>query len=222
MQHLIEIERLWPRRLRIAEREQLMRQHRRAPAGLEDLVQIRPHLVRHALLRAEQLGVAEHAGQQVVEMMRDARGQIPDGFERVRPQPLFLHPQPRGHVLDDHFDRGHDFARAVHDARAEPRLQRRAVMPLPVHLDVGEVAFAQQLVDSGRAVGGVDVQADGVLQRDDVRRRLISRASPRARGSHRGTSHPSSSGKSRWTRPGRAIDTRLPIRAAALPRLSVS
>ena len=45
-----------------------------------------------------------------------ARGQIADGLERVRPQPLLLRAKPLGDVFHDHFHRRHHFARAAHDA----------------------------------------------------------------------------------------------------------
>ena len=65
------------------EGEQLPDQRRAAPRGVLDLRADRPPAPPEAG-RAHRPGPAQDGGQQVVEIMRDAAGEAPDGFQPAR------------------------------------------------------------------------------------------------------------------------------------------
>ena len=68
-----------------AEGQQLLRQRRRALAGLQDLADVAAQRVgARELVEHEQLRIADDHGEQVVEVVRDAAGELADGFHLLR------------------------------------------------------------------------------------------------------------------------------------------
>ena len=80
---LVHAHRLRRERLLASEREQTMRQRRRARDAAPRTFQIRLHLRRAALLQqnADHAETAADRLQHVVEVVRDAAGKLPDRFE---------------------------------------------------------------------------------------------------------------------------------------------
>ena len=100
---LIEIDLLREKHLLAAERQQLLRQRRRALPRLLDFLEGRSiRIVRRPVIE-QQLRVAENRRQQIIEIVRDAARQPPDALHllEVR-QPRLEHPPFGGVALDAH------------------------------------------------------------------------------------------------------------------------
>ena len=80
----VEVERRELLHLAAAEGEELPRQLGRAVAGVRDLVEVRAQLVVAADALERERGVAADRGEQVVEVVRDAARELPDGLEPLR------------------------------------------------------------------------------------------------------------------------------------------
>ena len=85
-----DVERPWLQHLAAAEREQLLRQRGRALAGLQDVAGIDAQRIGFVQPGDEQLRVAVDHRQQVVEVVRDAAGELADGFHLLRLDELLL------------------------------------------------------------------------------------------------------------------------------------
>ena len=96
-----------------AEGQQLLRQIARALAGLRDFVQVREPAAVGRQVLTRQVGEAENRLEQVVEVVRDAAGQLPDRLQLaalrdlvLQPRPLLLGALPLGDVPRDQQDAG--------------------------------------------------------------------------------------------------------------------
>ena len=84
-----------------AERQQPLRQLGAALARLADVVGDPPQVLPRLQLLAEMFGVADHDREQVVEVVGDAAGQLPDDFHFLRLAKLLLGVLALGQVVDD-------------------------------------------------------------------------------------------------------------------------
>ena len=100
------------------ERQQTLGQRRAALGALHGAVDqpMQPRIVRHAL--AQQIEIAHHGHQQIVEVMRDAAGELADGLHLLRLAQLLLRLLAGGDFL-------HQIGRALFDALLEGRRQFR-------------------------------------------------------------------------------------------------
>ena len=96
------------------ERQQALGQRRAALGALQRAVDqpVQARIVGHAL--AQQIEVAHHRHQQIVEIMRDAAGELADGLHLLRLAQLLLRPFAR-----------RDFLHQVGGALLDPLFQRR-------------------------------------------------------------------------------------------------
>ena len=69
-----------------------------------EIGQASPHLRRQALLALQEAQLHEHGGEDVVEIMRHAAGQLPDRFHFLRLDQLRLEPAALGDVASDALD----------------------------------------------------------------------------------------------------------------------
>ena len=90
-----------------AEREQLARDRGRPLDCAPDFFDVGPRLVIRGDGGERELGVADHGGQRVVQIVRDAAGESPDRLHLLRLPKLILEVAPFGDVLHsaDHADR---------------------------------------------------------------------------------------------------------------------
>ena len=88
---LVHVEITRGHRLLAAEREQLSRQPRRAFRGGTNLTDIGADLRRRVIeVQLEQVEISENAREEVVEVVRDAAGEVSEAFESLRlPEILF-------------------------------------------------------------------------------------------------------------------------------------
>ena len=85
---------------RLNARSWRVRSAARLPAA-DDLLQVVAHRVPRLEVRGEHLAVAEDDGQEVVEVVSDAPGEVPDGLHLLGLPELHLHPVALGHVHRD-------------------------------------------------------------------------------------------------------------------------
>ncbi len=83
-QHPVDVEHLALHHLPAAEREQLPRQHRGRLPGAVHLQDVGADRMVLAELLDHELAVPEDAGEQVVEVVRDAAGELADRFHLLR------------------------------------------------------------------------------------------------------------------------------------------
>ena len=135
-----------------AERQDALYQLAAAVGRAAHLVEIRQRLLRGQGGR-DQLGVADDGAQQVVEVVRDAAGQRPDGLHLLRlPKPVLQHAAR----ADVHDGAQHEDA-AVGGDRVQAYLDGdlRAVLSQAVQVPPGAHGARLRLVEETLAVGGV-------------------------------------------------------------------
>ena len=95
----VEIERLGPDGFLAAEGQKLAGELARAPAGPADLLDVlqRRRVRRHLLGRER--GVVDHHAKQVVEVVRDAAGELPQALQTLGLLALSLKPLECGEIL---------------------------------------------------------------------------------------------------------------------------
>ena len=101
LDQLIEIDHLGPEGLLPAERKELPRQPGRAVAQLADLGQITVDLGALLHLIEGERGVAFDAGEQVIEVVRHAAGQLADGLQLLRLAQLLFEQLALGGVREE-------------------------------------------------------------------------------------------------------------------------
>ncbi len=163
-----------PRRhdLAPAERQQLLGQRGGAHRGAADGVERLRHLAPRRLLHGRDLALAQDDGEQVVEVVGDAPGEIADRLHLLRLPDLLFEPLLRGDVeRDPGRAHGHP-ALVAHGAADASHPARRAVRPARPVLDaqIGRVVGARHQLPHGRLIVGVHQ-----LRR---RRRTFRRTSP--------------------------------------------
>ena len=90
-----QVDRRKAQRLLAREGEQLVRQRRGVFGGSPDLDEIAPERLVGADLPGQHVGVAQDHGQRVVEVVRDAAGQLSDRFQLLRLAQLLFQLLPR-------------------------------------------------------------------------------------------------------------------------------
>ena len=153
----VQIEHARLEHLLAAEGEQLPRQRRRALGGLANLRHVlMQNMIRRKLLQGH-IAVAENRREDVVEIMRHAAGQLPDGLHFLRLLKLFLQFLALRHIARIEDDSGHDgiveqiISAAFEDtiravAMAETERELRSV-PLPLQRRL------KRLRDEGHILG---------------------------------------------------------------------
>ncbi len=143
-QHVAELQRLRPQRLPAREGEQLPHQTRRAIGVLLDLHDVLEGRVGRPVVGEQQVGIADDRGQHVVEVVRDAAGELADRLHLLALGEILLQGALLGRV-----EREDDRARALVARRIgggdeQPRRARRL---RALERDV-------ERLDPGLAVGG--------------------------------------------------------------------
>ena len=161
LKRVAEIEHLRPQRLPARERQQLPHQRRRAGGVLLDLHDVLERRIGR-LVGVEQEIVGHHdRGQHVVEVVRDAAGELADHVHLLRLVDLVLQRAPFGrlqHVDDGGFglalvllDRGDEELAPALLGAVEHRLDRRDVaLPFGGLVDRRDQLAALAVVDHGQ------------------------------------------------------------------------
>ena len=102
LDHAADVERPWLQHLAAAEGQQLLRQRGGALAGLEDVAGVDAQRVGLVQPRDDQLRVAVDHRQQVVEVVRDATGELADGLHLLRLDQLLLELLLGADVVGEH------------------------------------------------------------------------------------------------------------------------
>ena len=100
-QHPVQIEDLRLQDLPPTEREKLARQARSSVNGRLDLLEVLLNVMGRPEVQRDQLRVAANDHEQVVEVVRDPTGQLPDGFHLLRLAELLLCFPDGRNVLDE-------------------------------------------------------------------------------------------------------------------------
>ncbi len=85
-------------RLATAEGEELVGERGGAAGGVADFLDLVGDLAFHSLLRQEQIAVAENGGEKIIEIVRDATGQLSERFHPLGAAGLRLQLATGGHV----------------------------------------------------------------------------------------------------------------------------
>ncbi len=125
-QHVGELQHLRAQRLPAREREQLPHQPRRAIGVLADLHDVLERRVGRPVVDQQKVGIADDRGQHVVEVVRDAAGELADRLHLLALREILLQRALLGGVERD--DVG---ARAVAAAAPRPRRRRSAPRARP-------------------------------------------------------------------------------------------
>ena len=97
----VQIQDLRPENLFPAEGEQLVREGRRAAASEDRLLEIETARIPGIELIQSELVESDDRGEQVIEVMRDARGQVADRVHLLSLPDVLLENHPFRDVLDD-------------------------------------------------------------------------------------------------------------------------
>ena len=132
-QHVVELQHLRPQRLAAREGEQLPHQARRAIGVLLDLHDVLEGRVGRAVIGEQEVGIADDRGQHVVEVVRDAAGELADRLHLLALREILLQRALLGGV-----EREDGRARALVAARIGGRDEeaRRARRPRALERDV--------------------------------------------------------------------------------------
>ena len=141
-QHVVELQRLGAQRLTARKGEQLPHQPGRPIGVLLDLHDVLEGRVGRAVIGEQEIGIADDRGQHVVEVVRDAAGELADGLHLLALREVLLQGALLGGV-----EREEGRARALVAARIggrdeEPRRTRGA---RPLERDVEGRDFALAL-----------------------------------------------------------------------------
>ena len=147
--------------LAAAEEEQLAREIGGALGGGANLAEALDRVGRQVRRLAGQLGLQQDHRENVVEIVRDAAGELADGVHLLRLPELLLHPQPFrdfAHVAMDRIDLGEGIER--------PRERPLPVRRLDAQLRLGGgQAGVDQRARAGWEHGGEIRRAEGLHQR---------------------------------------------------------
>jgi len=115
----------WP-----AEHQQLSGQPDRTLRRRGDLADVPALRLRNSAALRQQIGVPEDRRQDVVEIVRHARGQLADGFHLLRLAQLLLHATPLGDVDGGHEQVGLVIERHAGEPARQPHIaiERRVEM----------------------------------------------------------------------------------------------
>ena len=92
----------------------------------------------------QQVEIADHHRQKIVEVVRQAAGQLADRLHALRMLELPARRLALGHILDDADGAAHALIAVVERRAGHPQLQRGGLGGLLVNLDVGQhLAFEQ-------------------------------------------------------------------------------
>ncbi len=175
--------------LAAAECEQLFRQRPGPVGGLLDLGEVAGDRGALLDLTVREPGIAEDAHQQVVEVVRDARCELPDRFGLLRLPLLLLGGPAHRHVLD-HLE--HEGRLAVRVADQRRRRADEDLAPLVLQ-PVRELARVR-LVSAGDESRSILAHAGSILQVDQVadhhRAELLDRVAADGRESRVGGDDP--------------------------------
>ena len=105
-QNVAELQHLGPQRLPAREGQQLAHQAGRPVAVLLDLHDVLEGRIGRPVVGQQQVGIAQDRGQDVVEVMRDAAGQLADGLHLLRLDEAFLQGALLGRVEREDVDVG--------------------------------------------------------------------------------------------------------------------
>ena len=119
-QHVVELQRLRAQRLAAREGEQLAHEARRAIGVLLDLHDVLEGRIGRPVIGEQQIGIADDRGQHVVEVMRDAAGELADRLHLLALREILLQRALLGRV-----EREDGGARAL-VAAADRRPRRRS------------------------------------------------------------------------------------------------
>ena len=95
---VVEVEHLRPQRLAARKRQQLAHEARGPVGVLLDLHDVLEGRVGRPVVREQQIGIADDRLQHVVEVVRDAAGELADGVHLLRLGELLLHEAQIGGV----------------------------------------------------------------------------------------------------------------------------
>ena len=165
------------RHLLPAESEQLMRELASPLSGRLDFLEL-VAIDSCRMTGQEQLGVAEHRGQQVVEVVRDAAGELSHRLDLLHLPELFFHQPLFGDIFANHDELGEGPVLVCHSLAAEADGGGAAVLARPLDLEAVEPARSMDLLKDPGALGDVAIER-GHLQRQHRLRRCRIPASRR-------------------------------------------
>ena len=172
-----QLQRLRPQRLAAREREQLPHQARRAIGVLLDLHDVLEGRIGRPVVGEQQIGIADDRGQHVVEVVRDAAGELADRLHLLALREILLQRALFGGVEREH-DRARAFAALRIGGRDEearrsrsprPRSPRRPARCRPclrcaaaiAARSAGVVALGDAAIDRGPRFAGAGLQRGG-------------------------------------------------------------
>src|ERR1051325_202079 len=151
------------------EAEQLVPHQTAADGGRDDIAQGR--VVRAA---REQLGIGEDDGEQVVEVVRDAAGELPDRFHLLRLAELLLEPAALAHVFREHLMAVHSAVFVAHGPSVQTHRHQLAVLLAPLHLRLDRAVRLVHEGDIAAARRGVFEDVALQMAREQIRFALVS------------------------------------------------
>ena len=162
-QHVGELQHLRPQRLPARERQQLPHQARRPVGVLPDLHDVLERRVGRPVVDEQQVGIADDRGQHVVEVVRDAAGELADRLHLLPLREILLQRLLLGHVERDDADAG-----AVAAARfglGDEEAHGAFALALQRRVDRGDVGLAFRRRGDGGLQRRVVALGDGVVER---------------------------------------------------------
>ena len=116
---------------------------------------------------------ADDGADRVVEVVRDAAGQLPDGFEFLRLEQLLLDGDPVGHIFHHHFEARIFLSRYASPPRVDTHSDRLSILALPSGLRFQPpvvAVFGQKRV----AIGWIHVESLRVGHRQQILRGVVA------------------------------------------------
>jgi hypothetical protein len=145
---LVQIDHARLPHLLATEREQLLGQLARAPPGARDLLDIGAQRVLRPQAARDQRGVTQDHRQQVVEVVRDAAGELPDRIHLLRLAQLFFEAAAIVDVLQRAVDARDHALRVALGLTDRPHPDPASVTRGDLKLEVERCARARALVDA--------------------------------------------------------------------------
>ena len=162
-QHVGELQHLRAQRLAPREREQLTHQTRRAIGVLADLHDVLERGIGRPVVDQQQIRIADDRGQNVVEVMRDAAGELADRLHLLALREILLQRLLLGGVERDHVGAG--ALAAARFRRRDEEAHRALALALDRRVDRRDVGLAFGGLGDGRLQRRVVALDDGVEQR---------------------------------------------------------
>ena len=162
-QHVGELQHLRPQRLPAREGEQLPHQSRRAIGVLADLHDVLERGIGRPVIDEQQVGIADDRGQHVVEIVRDAAGELTDRLHFLALREIFLQRALLGRVERD--DVGARALAAMRLGGGDEEAHRPLALPSDGRVNRGDVGFALGCGGDRRFQHGVIALGDGAEQR---------------------------------------------------------